>query len=282
MKTQLAILTILGFLGSLTVARAKEAKPTRPTVIRVSTINHRLLTEVSGIAASRRHPGVFWTHTDGGKRPTLHAISREGRSLAEFLVVGARIIDWEEVAMDDRQHVYVGDLGNNDTLRNQLAVYELNEPDPKTKQGTVAVQRSWQLRFPAAAFDCESLFIWGNHGYVVSKLFDDLKAEIYRFPLVNTNQPVLLEFVGKLEVTSPITGACISEDGNKLALVAKSGAYLLTIGGDPAKAAGQTPYRRNFRSGQIEGCCFVPEGLLASSEKRELFLFTDAPFLPKK
>jgi hypothetical protein len=31
----------------------------------------------------------------------------------------------------------------------------------------------------------------------------------------------------------------------------------------------------------IEGCCFVPDGLLATSERRTIFLFTDPAFRGK-
>jgi hypothetical protein len=98
--------------------------------------------------------------------------------------------------------------------------------------------------------------------------------------LLDSAQPVTLERIGRLRVDSPVTGADISADGRQLGLVAKAGAYVFRIGGDPLQAGALKPQRTKFKPEQIEGCCFVPEGLLATAESREIFLFTDKPFQP--
>ena len=38
------------------------------------------------------------------------------------------------------------------------------------------------------------------------------------------------------------------------------------------------PVTTPFRHEHIEGCCFVPEGLLATAESGEIFLFTNEAF----
>ena len=60
---------------------------------RVGRIEHEPVRESSGIAASRRHPGVFWTHNDKGDAARLYAIDGTGKLLAEF-AVDARNDDW--------------------------------------------------------------------------------------------------------------------------------------------------------------------------------------------
>jgi hypothetical protein len=42
------------------------------------------------------------------------------------------------------------------------------------------------------------------------------------------------------------------------------------------------PAHTKFKHEHIEGCCFVPEGLLATAETREIFLFTDPAFHPAR
>src|SRR5205814_10079867 len=138
---------------------------------------HPRIGESSGIVASRQYPGVFWTHNDGGgfKKQVLYGITRAGKFLAEFRVVGALLHDWEDIAIDAEHHLFAGDIGNNVSVRTQLAVYQLDEPNPKSS-GSIAVKRGWQLRFPKAPFDCESLFVWKGWGYVISKVFDEHRA----------------------------------------------------------------------------------------------------------
>ena len=238
------------------------------------------LTECSGVVASRQFPGTFWVHNDGGgpKRQVLYAMTRNGQPQSEFRLTEAVLADWEDIAIDDAKHLFIGDIGNNDGKRDELAVYQVDEPNPAGGSGFIQATKSWKLRFPAQPFDCESLFVWKDHGYVVSKVFKDARAEIYRFPLSDTPGPHALELVAKTKIESPVTGADISPDGKLLALVAKSGAFVYTINGDVSRAHKEKGYQTKFRHEHIEGCCFVPEGLLCTAESREIFLFTDPPF----
>src|SRR5262249_26664738 len=58
-----------------------------------------VLTEVSGVVASRAHPPVFWVHNDSGGEPTVYAISPTGASLGAYPIAGATAIDWEDIAI---------------------------------------------------------------------------------------------------------------------------------------------------------------------------------------
>src|SRR6185436_11377085 len=132
---------------------------------------------------------------------------------------------------------FLADTGNNDEERKQIAVHEIAEPDPtKRKDGLAVVTRTWQLRYPKAPFDCESLFVWQSQGYVISKVSDNARAEIYRFSLAEQKRPATLEFVAQLRINSPVTGADLSPDGKLLGVVAKSGAFVYRVNGNIAHA----------------------------------------------
>ena len=92
------------------------------------------------------------------------------------------------------------------------------------------------------------------------------------------NEPLMLELVATTKIESPVTGADISADGSLLGLVSKTGAYVYRIDGDVARVADVEPHHTKLKDQHIEGCCFVPDGLLATSERRNIFLFTDPPF----
>jgi hypothetical protein len=270
----------LSFCVAVFSACAAEPKGLPPGVAEIGRIQHPLITESSGVVMSRSDTNVFWTHNDGGgRRQVLYAISRTGQALGEFRVAGTILQDWEDLATDRKGHLYIGDIGNNDARRRELAVYEIDEPEIG-KGASIAVGRHWRLLFPKAPFDCESLFVWQDNGYVISKMFNDLPAEIYRFSLTNTAAQTL-ESVAALKTDSPVTGASISADGELLAFVAKNGAYVCKIHGDPARAAKAKLHHVKLKGEHIEGCTFVPEGLLVTSEGREIFLFTGEEFRPK-
>jgi len=263
-------------------AGAGKTKQVAPGVLQIGRIANPRIKESSGIVCSRQYPGVFWTHNDGGgfKKQVLYGITRQGKIVTEFRVVGALLHDWEDIAIDSEGHLFVGDIGNNNAVRTQLAVYQIDEPDPKSSRTSVEIKRGWQLRFPKARFDCESLFVWEGYGYVISKVFDGQRAEIFRFPLTEQKDPFVLESVARLKIESPVTGADISADGKLLGLVAKAGAFVYRIDGNIAKAAHIKPWETKFSHEHIEACCFVPDGLLATAESGEIYLFTDEPFHP--
>src|SRR6266705_3197826 len=88
----------------------------------------------------------------------------------------------------------------------------------------------------------------------------------------------LATLVTTTQIESPVTGADISADGTLLGLVAKDGAYVFRIDGDVARVSNANPHHTKLENEHIEGCCFVPEGLLVTSERRMIFLFTDQAF----
>lgn len=261
-------------------AAAPPGKVVAPGVSEIGRISHPRITESSGVAASRQFPGVFWTHNDGGgaRKQVLYAIARDGQSLGEFGVDAVLLSDWEDIAIDDEKHLFIADTGNNESKRTELAVYQIDEPDPKSAARSLGPKKTWRLRFPGEPFDCESLFVWQGSGYLVSKVIKDARARIFRFPLADQKEPVTLELVVTTKIESPVTGADISPDGKLLGLVAKSGAFVYTINGDVAKAGKGKPHQTKFRHEHIEACAFVPEGLLVTAESREIYLFTDEAF----
>jgi len=253
-------------------------KTIMPGVRQIAVIANPAITESSGLAASHQYPGVFWTHNDGRRKPVLYAISREGKSIAEFPVTGARMDDWEDIAADAEGHLYLADIGNNDSKPRELGVFKIEEPDPNSTSGKIKVKQRWILRYPEDPFDAESLFVWKQWGYVISKLTQNQPAALYRFSLAAQSKPVVLEKIARLPIASPVTGASISSDGQKLAVIAKSGAWVFDIDGDPESIATSKMWHTRLHGFQIEGCTFTKEGLLVSAESREIFLFTDPPF----
>ena len=281
-RSQIRILLVASLLtASLTAGNAAEpGQDVAPGVRLLARMSDPRIVESSGVVASRRYTNVFWTHNDGGgpKKQVLYAIDRKGNTRAFFSVIDVTLYDWEDIATDDAGHLYIGDIGNNDAKRDTLTVYEIDEPNPQAKTGSVSPKRAWKLKFPGAPFDCESLFVWKDQGYVVSKVFDKARAQIFRFPLKETNQPVTLELVATTKIKSPVTGGDISADGTLLGLVAKNGAYVFRIDGDVTRVSNTNPHYTSLKNEHIEGCCFVPQGLLATSERRTIFLFTNPAF----
>jgi hypothetical protein len=284
LKTGLAAVLAGVVTASIAVAAPSKKSSSKSSslpsgVAQVGTMSHPRLIESSGVVPSTTDTNLFWTHNDGDQ-PVLFGIRRSGEPVAEFAISGVPVADWEDIARDNDGHLYLADIGNNNLQRSEVAVHQFDEPRAGERSGTLQVKQSWRLRFPEKPFNCETLFIWNGHGYLVSKVTKKEVAVLYRFPLTAPNGPVTLERVTELAVNSPVTGGDLSSDAKRLVLVAKAGIFLFDLGGDPADAGKALPKFLKFKEGQVEGCCFVPEGILAVSEKREVFCFHPEALTP--
>lgn len=254
---------------------------------KLGRITHKAIAESSGLAASRKHARVYWTHNDSGNGPYVFAITRDGKLVAEYPIARARNTDWEAISIDNEGRLYIADIGNNDLKRDRAVIYRVDEPDPaavseKGKGNALRVNGVWRLKYPGRPFDAESFFVWGGKGYVISKLLSGSNAGLYRFDLAATgSDAVALEHVCELPIRSPVSDAAISADGARLAVLTVTGPNLFTIDGDPANAGKVTPAYVNYfdpRDLNMEGVCFTDGGLLASTEQGQMLFFADELF----
>jgi hypothetical protein len=141
-RIQIKTLLLASLLAaSLSAGNATEpGKEIAPGVRLVGRISDPRIKESSGVVASRRYANLYWTHNDGGgpKKQVLYAIDRKGNTRASFPVIDVTLHDWEDIAIDDAGHLYIGDIGNNDSKRDTLAVYEIDEPNPQAGAGPVS------------------------------------------------------------------------------------------------------------------------------------------------
>src|SRR2546426_6138443 len=91
--------------------------------------------ESSGIAASRAHPGVLWTHNDSGDDAYVYATDLAGADRGFVRIRGARAVDWEDIALGPcptrrAACLYIADTGDNEMARKSVVIYAVAEPDP--------------------------------------------------------------------------------------------------------------------------------------------------------
>jgi hypothetical protein len=211
MLLQLALSSVLGL-----AAQSSTFEP-------LGRFDLREIPESSGIVGSRRHTGVFWVHNDSGNPATLFAVDRRGRILNRF-PIAAPNLDWEDVAIDDRGRLYVGDVGNNGGRLAIRMIYRLDEPDPgKPAAGPIKPTSATFYAMPADdRFDAEAFVVDGDRAIVVSKRFDGREAELREVPLdpaAPLLRPASARRVGVLpRFVEPATGADLSADGRLLAV----------------------------------------------------------------
>ncbi len=129
--------------------------------------------EASGLAASRREAGLFWTHGDSGGEPVLRAIQADGTLRGTVRIVGAKNIDWEDIASfdwDGRAWLLVADTGDNQAARADCALYVIAEPDPAALRpgAEVSARVAWRIPviYPDGPRDCEAVAVDAKEGKV--------------------------------------------------------------------------------------------------------------------
>jgi hypothetical protein len=195
---------------------------------KVGEITSPSLAEVSGMTAASVVRGGWWVVNDSGNTPELHLIAGTGRLLASVSLRGATNVDWEDLAsgpgVRGRRTLYVGDIGDNDRGRKDLAVYRVAEP---ARDARSAAATKLPFRYPDGRHDAEALFVDPASGriYVVTKSFSPQEpCRLYRFPLpLRPGQRVTLQRVGGrfaklIEAVPLVTGAAVSPDGTRLAI----------------------------------------------------------------
>jgi hypothetical protein len=142
------------------------------------------IVEASGLALSRRHPGVVWTHNDSGDQARLFAVGSDGRTRAVLTLAGVEARDWEAVAAgrDDRGRpaLFAADIGDNNGVWPEVAVYRVAEP-AVLRDATVPAAR-FRLRYADGPRNAEAVLIdpRGNRLYVATKA--ESGGGLYRAP----------------------------------------------------------------------------------------------------
>ena len=182
------------------------------------------LPEASGLAASRRSPGHFWSVNDSGD-PVLYALDANGRVDGRLRLSGATVEDWEALAVGPcpaGSCVYVADIGDNDAERKRITVYRAAEPAGGSWVAHPA--DALHATYPDGAHDAETLLITPDGRLHVVTKGDTGPVAVYRFPAsVQPGSTSTLERLGQARARQPggadrITDGAISPDGQWVVL----------------------------------------------------------------
>lgn len=200
--------------------------------------------ESSGVVASRQYPGYFWMIQDsreGEDRLQITALRIDNRTDSvtagtlldigganggtdnanQFQVVGASNHDWEAMAIDSANNLWVADSGNDGPDRGVGRVYVFNEPDPLS-DGPVQPDTFYEYRFAGSdkIYNVEAMFAVGDHMYLITKTMS--QAQVYRLLPIEgvVTALVLIDHFEDASITR-ITGADLSYDGKEFVVTSQ-------------------------------------------------------------
>ena len=254
------------------------------------------LSEVSGLAASRAHPGLFWAHNDGDNSERLVALRPDGSRVASLRVDGVRNVDWEDIDSFDlggKHYLLVADTGDNGGIRKVLQLHVFEEPATLRDGATLKPAWSIDFRWPDGARDCEASAVDAAGGQVLLVSKKRVPPEVFAVPLRPPagDVPVVAQPVGVLRgiaqpstqdlkqnpvygrYRSQVSGADLSPNGRVLAVLNYHSVYLFVRRpGQPwgeALAEGRPDELALPWLPQAEGIAFSPGGasLLVGGEQ---------------
>ncbi len=237
------------------------------------------ITESSGVAVSRRHPGVLWTHNDSGDGPFIYAVDSTGARLATFRVVGATARDWEDIALgpcpkvEEPSCLFVGDIGDNAERRGSVALYYFPEPDPASAHAAPDAIRptvpahALRVRYVDGAHDAEALVVTPDTvAWIITKGRSGpiLRYRIARAELLADSAAVapfdtLGAIVPMRMLGRWVTGAAISPDASLIAVRTYTEVYFFRRGAPGRWRADGRPCWLGPRETQGEGIDFLDD-----------------------
>lgn len=257
----------------------------------LARFNKESVPECSALWASPTQPGLYWTLSDSGAKPRLSAFRSDGTFVntpsgpwRSVELKGATNVDWEAITGDSTGRMIVCDVGNNVSLRKELALYVFNEPKPGVPAVTDfrKVTFAWpdQKSFPdpELSHDCEAAFMVAGRLYLLTKHRRDTLTDLWRVDLPAPGAPdkAVPVKVARLDAKGMVTDAAVSPDGKHLAILTYTFLWVfdLPASGEaffsgPARSA---PLSLPALSWQVEGCSWIDDAtLLLGSEQGDLF-----------
>jgi hypothetical protein len=167
------------------------------------------LPEASGLAVSRRTPGILWSHNDSGHDTTLFAIDATG-VVRGRVRVPVETRDWEDISSarcPDGTCLLIADIGDNRHVRDSLPIYRV--PEPAVDDAETARPERFEARYDDGPHNAEALFVLESGLFIVTR---DREGALYRASLPETDGAVTFHRTGRLGLEA-VTDAETARDG---------------------------------------------------------------------
>jgi hypothetical protein len=169
--------------------------------------------EASGLAVSRRTPGVLWSHNDSGHAAVLFALNSAGADAGQVRVpVYTR--DWEDVSAAQCRTgscLYIADIGDNGLTRSRIQIYRVPEPSPRDSE--TARPETFNAAYSDGRHNAEAMFVIGEDLFIVTR---DRTGGVYKATAtVPVAGDLMFQRIGQLGLAA-VTDAEASADGRTI------------------------------------------------------------------
>ncbi|GAA3512657.1 hypothetical protein GCM10022393_28080 [Aquimarina addita] len=245
------------------------------------------LDEISGITKFSNEPYLYAIN-DSGNSNTIYQLDLQGEIVRELTIDNAKNHDWEDLAYDFQNNIYIGDFGNNYNDRKNLAIYTVSDiSNEKIKTLKTNFRLEDQTDFPPKKknrnFDIEAfIYLKGNFYLFTKNRSSEFNGEtkLYKVPAQPGNQiATLITSYKTCDDASDcfITGAAINATGDVIALLTYNKIFVLKKFKGDDLFSGTVEKIKLHHSSQKEGICFKNESTLIivdeKGKNKEGFLY---------
>lgn len=282
------LLLALLLLSLASCAAVDPPKPEPPT------LQNPALTEISGIAVSRRNPSFLWLINDSGSPPTIHLAGTDGTPHGSISLTGVQNIDWEDLAafpFQGKPHLLIADTGDNKSVRPAVSLHLIEEP-PLPKPGkplSLALKPKFTItfRYQDGPRDCEAVAVDPQSKTILLLSNRTKPPVLYQLPLRQTAAGEILT-AKRLGPIAPLpkppgafphpfgaqpTAMDLSSDARLAAVLSYQGAYLYPRDSAEtwAQAFTKAPQFLGFHGlSQAESLAFSPDSKTLSTTSEGL------------
>lgn len=198
-----------------------EPQPTFAEGVILGAVDNSEIKEISGLAASRANPGMFWVHNDSGDKSRIFLLDNQAKTKAEFTIENAKNRDWEDIALanfSDGNYLYVADIGDNESKYEYSYVYRFREPQLGDALAVKNIER-FTFRYPDTPHDAECLLIDPQTKDILIVTKDKLGlGKVFRLPYPQSTTAVTTAELISTVAISICTSGIISTDNQGVIL----------------------------------------------------------------
>ncbi|WP_298320439.1 hypothetical protein [uncultured Aquimarina sp.] len=271
---------LITFFLLLTISLSVSCQKNDSTDLIIINGLSKNIKEISGITKFTSDT-LLYAINDSGNDNTLFCLNQKGKIVKKLKIPNSKNVDWEDLAYDHQNNLYIGDFGNNYNNRKDLSIYKVSSIfSDNIEVSKIEFSLEDQKKFPPGKknknFDIEA-FIYRNGSFYLftknrSSKFDGV-TKLYK--VSDTPGKQIAPLIGSYKTCDDpndcfISGAAINYAADKIALLTYNKIFILSDFKDDNLFNGRIKKIKLNHFSQKEGICFKNDStLLIVDEKRK-------------
>lgn len=266
----------LSYFILLTTVTVSCQKGKMSDLVKVNTLPNSLH-EISGVTTLS--DDKLYAINDSGNDNTLFRLDHNGKVSDKIKIPEAINVDWEDLAYDRKENIYIGDFGNNNNDRKDLVIYKISGILSDTIiTSKIEFVFEDQKNFPAKKkkfnFDVEAFIHLDGNLYLFTK--NRIKkskgiTKLYKIP--DSPGKYIAKLIGEYELCKNlsnciITGATINRAQDKIVLLSHNKVFVLNNFKESALFDGDIQKIKLNHNSQKEGICFKNDSTLFITDEK--------------